>query len=254
MGGIAVGRARAAPGPAAGSSDLPRQERYRQDYARRRPGWRDCLTAYRALVRENLSAGRAVLDLGCGHAGWLEPELLPAGLVVGADADRGALRRNRTHRGRLVADVLPFAAESYDLVTCAWLLEHIDQPLKLAQEIHRILKPGGRFVFLTPNAWNYNVWLIRLVPDALHDGLTRRLYARGAGDTYPVRYRLNSPAAVNRTLAAAGLERVQLITNADPTYLGFNRLFYQASCQVERLLELGPLQATRVHLLGVYQR
>jgi SAM-dependent methyltransferase len=206
-------------------------------------------------VNENITAGCSVLDIGCGHADWLKPELERAGLVVGADTDIAALRRNCTH-GRVTADAqrLAFAAGSFDLVTCAWLLEHIDRPLALATEITRVLRPGGKVVFLTPNAWNYNVWLIRLVPGALHGHLAQRLYDRSVGDTYPVRYRINTPGAIDRTFTGAGLVRVQLFTNPDPTYLGVNRVLYWASCEIERLLALGPLRSARVHLLGVYTK
>lgn len=235
---------------------LSQQERFRREYARLRPGWQDCLRLYRQLVAENLPRGGRVLDLGCGHAGWLQPELKSAGLVVGADPDLQGLRRNTSHPCRVAAEAerLPFAEASFDLVTSAFVFEHLEEPEVTLQELARVLRPGGRLVFLTPNAWNYNVWLIRLVPNRLHEPFTRRLYGRGEGDTYPVRYRLNTPQVIERGLTAAGFRRRRLIFNGDPTYLGLNRPLFSLARVLERLHDLGPLQRARVHLLGVYER
>src|SRR5205807_971295 len=136
-----------------------------------------------------------VLDLGCGHAGWLIPDLAGAGRVVGLDPDLRALRRNTSHRDRVVGlgGWMPFADGSFDLVASAWVFEHVDDPEEVVGELARVLRRGGRLVFLTPNSWNYNVWLIRAVPHRMHDFFTRRLYDREEFDTYRVRYRLNSP-------------------------------------------------------------
>jgi GNAT superfamily N-acetyltransferase len=124
---------------------------------------------------------------------------------------------------------------------------------RLFAEARRVLRPGGRFVFLTPNSWNYNVWLIRLVPNRVHDHLTRRLYARQERDTFPVRYRVNSPRRLARTLAAAGFRRRQLVLNGDPTYVSFHPILFALARGVERVLDQGPLRQGRVHLLGVYE-
>jgi ubiquinone/menaquinone biosynthesis C-methylase UbiE len=208
------------------------------------------------VVAGHVPAGCSVLDLGCGHADWLAPEVAPARLVVGADLDVDALRRNHVLRHRVAAraERLPFDAGSFDVVVTAFLFEHVTRPDDVLAEIHRVLRPGGHLVFLTPNAWNYNVWLIRLVPNRLHEFFTRRLYARQERDTYPVRYRLNSPRRLARTLDAAGFRRLELLLNGDPTYVSFNRPLFVLARLVERAFDLGPLQQVRVHLIGAAQR
>jgi SAM-dependent methyltransferase len=236
--------------------DPGRQERYRAEYRRLRPGWSDSLVRYRSIVARHVRPACSVLDLGCGHADWLVSELAPARLTVGADADLDALRRGRAPHQRVAAraERLPFAAGSFDLVATAFLFEHLERPAEALAEIHRVLRPGGHLVFLAPNAWNYNVWLIRLVPNRLHDFFTRRLYARQDHDTYPVRYRLNSPRRLARALDAAGFRCRWLEFNGDPTYVSFNRPLFGLALAVERVLDLGPLRRARVHLLGGARR
>jgi SAM-dependent methyltransferase len=46
---------------------------------------------------------------------------------------------------------LPFADEAFDVVVCKDLLEHLVSPIRLLQEIRRVLKKGGRFVVSVPN-------------------------------------------------------------------------------------------------------
>jgi SAM-dependent methyltransferase len=231
------------------------QEHFRDEYRKLRPHWKDSLTHYRELVAENLPLGGKVLDVGCGHADWLAMELARAGLVCGTDADIRGLRRNVTHMHLVAArgEQLPFREGAFDLVTMAWVLEHLEHPPTVLREIRRVLRPGGRLVFLTPNAWNYNVWLIRVVPNSVHEFFTRRLYGRQERDTYPVRYRLNSPRALDRALGEAGFSRRRLMGNGDPSYISFNSMLFALARGIERLLELRPLRRAQVHLLGVYE-
>jgi SAM-dependent methyltransferase len=185
----------------------------------------------------------------------LAPELGAAALACGLDPDLVALRRNSGYRNLIVASVehLPFRDSCLDLVAMAWVVEHLQRPPQAFDEIHRVLKPGGRLVFLTPNAWNFNVWLIRLVPNRLHDVFTRRLYARQEHDTYPVRYRANSPRRLDRALTAAGFRRQELVLNGDPTYISFNRPLFALARAIERILDRGRMRLLRVHLVGVYE-
>ena len=57
--------------------------------------------------------------------------------------------------------------------------------------------------------------------------------------------------AIHQTLTGAGFMRMQMFTSADLTYLGVNRILYRASCEIQRLLALRPLQPARALLLGV---
>lgn len=49
---------------------------------------------------------------------------------------------------------LPFAKESFDLVTCTEVIEHLEHYRSTLRDIHRVLKPGGTLVLTTPNILN----------------------------------------------------------------------------------------------------
>jgi SAM-dependent methyltransferase len=236
------------------SAGFERQVRARQEYRRRHPSWVDSVSRYRALVGSHARPGARILDLGCGRNGLHGDDLscAPEATIVGVDPDHGALAGNTvvTHRVVGSGEDLPFAAASFDIVASAWVLEHIDFPGLVFAEVHRVLKRGGRFIFLTPNAWNYNAWMIRAIPHGWHETLTRRLYGRGEGDAYPVRYRANTGPRLHRLLNAAGFERTRIDFNGDPSYIAFNRLLLEASFALEQAMAGPRLEHARVHILG----
>lgn len=104
-----------------------------------------------------------VLELGCGE-GWLALALAQSNRrVVGVDISDQCIdlcRRNQKEHG--VANVefhrqsgvrLAFADHTFDRAVSTEFLEHLypdDVPAHLA-EVLRVLKPGGRYVAVTPN-------------------------------------------------------------------------------------------------------
>ncbi len=95
-----------------------------------------------------LGPGR-VLDLGCG-VGHSYEELAPRE-TVGVDVAAAALadQRRETH----VADMrsLPFADGTFDSVVSIQSIEHVPDPERVLAEVVRVLAPGGRAIFVTPN-------------------------------------------------------------------------------------------------------
>ncbi len=111
-----------------------------------------------------------------------------------------------------------------------------------------MLRPGGHFVFLTPNLRNpllaFNR-MGRLLPQ-LQRRLVPWLYGRVEADTFPVEYRANPTSAIRALAARIGLQVADLRVIPDPTYLAFNPFMFRASVVSDRLLPRG----WGVHLLG----
>src|SRR4029077_1970892 len=241
------------PGRTAGRALLPldKQNAYRERYRAMRPGWRPSGEQLEALVRGHVTPQSRVLDLGSGRGGVVEIFWREVALAVGIDPDVPSLAEHRA-RGMPVicgrGEHLPFTAESFDIVVCVWVLEHVERPELVFREVRRVLRPGGHFVFLTPNLRNPLLLLTRLARalPQLQRRIVPRLYGRVEADTFPVRYRANTKASILALAARCGLEVASLTAISDPTYLALNDLMFRASVMSDRLLPKG----WGVHLLG----
>lgn len=227
---------------------LERQREYRRRYAAHNPGWQPATHLYHDLVVTHLSPDARVLDLGCGRGGVME-ELHPqAALTAGLDPDPASLREHRApviHRACGLAGALPYPNHSFDLVCSSWVLEHLPDAGLTFAEVARVLAPGGHFVFLTPNRRHPLIALNRAL-GWTQGRLVPWLYGRTPDDTFPAFYRANTPRAIKRQAAAAGMTLEALHLVEDPTYLAFNDLLFRWAIRLERVLP----PSRRVHLVG----
>ena len=161
-----------------------------------------------------LQPGERVLDLGCGD-GQLSAKLAEArAIVTGADAsaEMVAAARNRGIDAiEASAERLPFPNASFDAVFSNAVLHWVRNHDAMISEVHRVLKPGGRFVAEMGGQGNVAAILV-----ALTAVLTRHGYAdREDGVNY-----YPTPAVYQRRLQQYGfhVERIELIPR--PTPLG----------------------------------
>jgi SAM-dependent methyltransferase len=81
-----------------------------------------------------------ILDLGCG------PRKYPG--AIGADRNQHTAADVRCDFDR---GFLPFADNSFDEVRAVHLVEHVADIVRLVEEMHRVARPGGRLVVVTPH-------------------------------------------------------------------------------------------------------
>jgi len=230
---------------------LPVQNAYRERYQAIRPGWRSSGDQLEAMVRSHTTAQSRVLDLGCGRGGVVELIWRDVKLAAGIDPDSPSLAEHRAAGLPVVRGVgerLPFVDETFDLVVCLWVLEHLRDPAVTLHEVRRVLRPGGHFVFLTPNTRNPLMLANRIgkARPALQRRIVPRFYGREEADTFAVQYRANTVEAIRGHAEASGLNVYDMRVVADPTYLAVNGFMFQASVMSERLMPKG----WGVHLLG----
>jgi SAM-dependent methyltransferase len=227
---------------------LDQQEKYRRRHAAMRPGWQPSSRVYQDLVAARLGPGVRVLDLGCGRGGVMERLHPQAGFAAGLDPDPRSLREHRAPALRLacgLAEALPYADDSFDLVCCSWVLEHLPDPARAFAEVARVLVPGGHLVFLTPNR-RHPLLMLNRVLGWSRGRLVSRFYDRAEADTFSAFYRANTSTQIERLAQAAGLTQVSLRFVGDPTYLAFNEPLFQLACLLEHLTP----RSLQVHLVG----
>ena len=140
-------------------------------------------------------------------------------MVVGLDYDHLSLTKHQTITNRVRGSIsrLPFPDATFDLVTSNMVFEHLDNPVVQLQEVHRVLRPGGRLVFHTPNKYGYATWLAQMVPEALKDKFVYFFQGRKEEDVFPAYYRINAPSHISALAEKAGfrvLEIQSLISTA----------------------------------------
>ncbi len=217
--------------------------------------WDDQLFRERILL--HLRPDATVLDLGAG-AGIVE-QMNFRGLarsVCGVDLDPRVVGNPMLDEGRVAnADGIPYEDGRFDVVFSDNVLEHLDEPLRVFREVERVLKPGGVFLFKTPNKWHYMPTIARLTPHGFHQ-YVNRLRGRAEVDTFPTRYRANCLADVARLAADSGLlvERLDRIEGR-PEYLRMMWPTYLVGLAYERLVNSNEVFAPlRILLIGCLRK
>jgi len=167
--------------------------------------------------------GKKVLDVGCG-GGILSEAMAAAGAEVsGIDLSEKALKVAKLHllESGLKVDYQLISAETlaeqkpdtFDVVTCMEMLEHVPDPAAIVAACARLVKPGGHVFFSTinrnPKSYLFAVigaeYILKMLPRGTHD------YAK-----------FITPAELARMSRTAGLETGQLI---GLTYNPFTKIY-----------------------------
>lgn len=229
------------------------QQFYRKEYKKLNNNWEDSLILYKNHIQNSVFNEVKILDVGCGHIDFLKDIYLKTE-SYGIDLDEFALNKNEFIKYKEISDVekMPFKDNFFDIVICSWVFEHLENPEFAIREIYRVLKFNGKIIFITPNVWNYNVWIIRLIPEIFHDFLTKKLYNRQEKDTYSKRYKLNSLFKIKRIFSKIGFVEDKIILNGDPSYISFNKFLFICACLIEKILNFKFLNFAKVHIIGIF--
>ena len=124
----------------------------------------------------DLNQDGLMLDVGCGEGRHIFGVMqnYPDIKCIGLDMDKDSL--NKAEEGyeyfesisnagvdflKGSAYSLPFPNNSFDLVVCSEVLEHLHEYNDAVKEIHRVLKPGGKFYASVPASWPERIcWIL----------------------------------------------------------------------------------------------
>ncbi|MBN2256895.1 MAG: class I SAM-dependent methyltransferase [Anaerolineaceae bacterium] len=174
------------------------------------------LPYFRAMLRavedgfyQAITLKSPILDLGCGD-GHFASVAFSQPLDIGLDPLHEVIHEAEARRAYLLAvqadgAIQPFEDAHFNSAVSNSVLEHIPHIQDVLNELGRVMKPGGFFVFCTPNhRFNESLWgtglFRRLKLHTLAEGYIR-LYSRIARHEY-----CDSPQTWKKRLDKAGFE------------------------------------------------
>jgi 2-polyprenyl-6-hydroxyphenyl methylase/3-demethylubiquinone-9 3-methyltransferase len=132
-------------------------------------------------------AGKKVLDVGCG-GGILSESMAQRGATVsGIDMGEAPLKIAKLHALESglnidyqkipVEELAEQQPESFDIVTCLEMLEHVPDPASIIRACYQLCKPGGQVFFSTlnrnPKSFLLAVvgaeYVLNMLPKGTHD-------------------------------------------------------------------------------------
>jgi 2-polyprenyl-6-hydroxyphenyl methylase/3-demethylubiquinone-9 3-methyltransferase len=130
--------------------------------------------------------GKKVLDVGCGGGILSESMATRGARVTGIDMGEKPLSVAKLHlkESGLEVDYRQTTAEalaieepeSFDIITCMEMVEHVPDPASVINACSRLVRPGGELFFSTinrtPKAWLFAIvgaeYLLNILPKGTH--------------------------------------------------------------------------------------
>jgi SAM-dependent methyltransferase len=175
------------------------------------------------------------LDIGTGDGAFLH-ELLEQGFtdVIGVEPSAAPVALAHPRVGGLIRRS-PFRGSDFEggafrLVTCFQTLEHVDDPLGLCREAHRLLKKPGAFFLVCHN----------------HRALSARLLGLKSPIFDIEHLQLFSPKSARRMLEKAGFDRIEVrsVVNRYPVH------YWTKLAPLPRMVKIPLLRNLKAGLVG----
>src|SRR2546421_1084944 len=218
---------------------------------------------YEDALKRHVSSHTLWLDLGCGHQVlpfWREQQerdlVGNCGKIVGMDYDLPSLQKHRSISLRVRGEVntLPFKSNSFDLVTANMVVEHLANPGIQFREINRILKPGGVFLFHTPNAAGYPTLLNTIAPEMLKHRLIYLLDGRREDDVFETHYSANTENDIASLARASGFEVERIRLTVSDAIFALVLPMAVAELVCIRLLMFDRMKSWRTNIISVLKK
>jgi ubiquinone/menaquinone biosynthesis C-methylase UbiE len=128
--------------------------------------WKHRNEARQAFIQKAKSYSGNFLEIGPGY-GRVMLEIEQHNSIIGLEMDDKLVELLKNRQLKVIkgiAEAIPFENDSFDVVLCEEVIEHIKMQSSVINEVHRVLKSHGVAVFTTPNKYIYRtlMWINNL--------------------------------------------------------------------------------------------
>jgi 2-polyprenyl-3-methyl-5-hydroxy-6-metoxy-1,4-benzoquinol methylase len=214
--------------------------------------FRDVGTVFLQHVDEVLVPQSTLVDVGCGRTSYGEAVYRKAAKRIGLDVDPYAKENQLMDEVLIMKDeYFPLPDACCEVVTAQWVVEHVVHPDIFLQEIFRVLKPGGAFVFMTTNIRSPMMWLTSFLSTRAKSFFRSRVLGYAPDETFPTAYAMNTPKVLEALAAKHGfairvLDRVESFG-----YFRFSAFVLRMYILWTKFLRL-VTRDRHMHLVGVF--
>jgi len=98
--------------------------------------------------------------------------------ITGIDISEKQLERNRQLDIKILGDIqnYSFSEETYDVIACRFVLEHLREPARAMENLHKALKKGGIMIITVPNLFSLKGLVTKFTPFWFHAFFYRHIY------------------------------------------------------------------------------
>lgn len=124
-----------------------------------------------------------LLDVGCGAGTFMQAARRAGWDAVGVEVSAPAAEHNRAEGFEVFNGELEearYAEGRFDVVVLSEVLEHVEEPRAMLQEVLRIMRPGGLLWATTPNGRGFSARSLGLKWSAVSPPEHLHLFSRGA--------------------------------------------------------------------------
>jgi SAM-dependent methyltransferase len=133
--------------------------------------YRSSLQALHAVLENRLpSKNTRIYEAGGGSASFIQLNFLEGARITVVDIDEVQLQNNRYADHKILGDIQShgFPPNSFELVVCYNVIEHLTSPDQAIRLFFNSLSPGGLLVIGAPNPKSLSGWVTKLTPHWFH--------------------------------------------------------------------------------------
>lgn len=214
---------------------------------------------FRKKLLEHFSNNSICLDYGAGRGNveYMRFNNVVA-KVCGVDVDKAVMDNPYLHDAKIIDinnSIIPYEDDYFDFVYSDNVMEHVDNPNIIFEEIKRVLKPGGIFFVKTPNKLHYMPLIARFTPTWFHKFYNKKR-GREEIDTFPTRYTCNTENTVRSLAQNHEFDILKIdLWEGRPEYLRIFSITYILGILYERIVNnIDLLKKFRVVLYFAIQK